>query len=169
MKLSEIADHLIAHAARCYGQGDEYIYPMIHAENDAGQAMFITTPWTNDEEKSNALEAIRILFRDNAVVRYGIITEAWMAWYGPKEVPKDGSWPITKPRERKDRIEVLNIVTADIDGNQCNRSYKIDRNGNGIPSVGGMLPLEDGFQMGRLTELLPQKGNTSCSPSSGLH
>lgn len=153
MKLTEIADQLIAHAINCYAKGDDMIAPIIHAETLDGETFVGASVWGSDEEKDKTLRTIRQIFKARNIERYVLMSEAWMAWYNPGEIV-GSNWPERRPREREDRVEVINIVGADRDGNTLHRSYAIERDDNGRPYVGAKLPEIEGYKTGTMTELL---------------
>src|SRR6187401_2070461 len=50
-----------------------------------GERVIIPAPWGDDREKDLILEAVRIAFRGLGVVRYGMLSEVWMARYDGKD------------------------------------------------------------------------------------
>ncbi|RYD68574.1 MAG: hypothetical protein EOP83_00575 [Verrucomicrobiaceae bacterium] len=65
----------------------------------------------DDEEKDAFVSAMREQFQKWGVVRYGFMSEAWVATYDKGE---DAS---LRPAERMNRVEVMTICAADKDGN----------------------------------------------------
>jgi hypothetical protein len=151
MTLEEIADQMISHAVKIYSEGNNKteVIPLIHAETTSGKAIAIVAPWDSVDAKDACLEMLKRFFLQKNVARYGLMSEAWMAYYNEGD-----DFTKRRPSQREDRIEVINIVVVDSTGNSLHRSYEIDRDDTGKPSVGKQITLPEGYATGSLLELL---------------
>jgi hypothetical protein len=150
MTLQQIAEALLAQARRCYDGGMSQVLPLCHAETANGDVHVIGLPWEGPDGKSLMLDTLRDQFEKTGIVRYGIMSEAWLAMYHPGSAP----YPEVPPSKREDRVEVISIGAADQDGNRLHVAHRIERDTSGHPSVGEVFAIPGCTTAGRMITLL---------------
>lgn len=72
-----------------------------------GKCAMAPVGWANDQERTEALQVVRDAMVLAKIVRYGVVSEAWVAKYD------DGQSRDVRPSQREDRSEVIMIVSVD--------------------------------------------------------
>lgn len=103
------ADELLAalsQFAETSFEDEGVVAPMFHAVTEDGEQMIYMTPWSDEKSKAMMLQALRKQFSERRVVRYGVVSEVWLAGYdGPASAPV-----AVMPRDRPDRQEAVVIA-----------------------------------------------------------
>ena len=123
------------------------VRPKFLAEDGLGNVMMFLADWRDERDKGAMLAALKIAFRQKGVVRYVMISEAWMA------EQKEGDERM--PSERHDRVDTLWCVGIEY-GNRSIALCKIAGVGKsrtvGSPEWDSFTNIE-----GRMAELLPER------------
>ena len=76
--------------------------PLFHAITEDGEHLLYMTPWEDGKAKAKMLKMVRAEFARKHVVRYGYVSEVWLAGY---DAP-----PRVLPSERPDRKEAVVVA-----------------------------------------------------------
>jgi hypothetical protein len=88
------------------------VLPMFDGVAADGERIIVPAPWRDEADKVAILRVVRTVFRLKGVVRYGMLSEGWMAAYDPKEM-KGSEKPKVMPRDRQDRKEAVVIAVVE--------------------------------------------------------
>lgn len=135
---------LVQHAAQIIATGDE-IAPMFVAVDRAGQSIVALTPWDGEEAKAAILDALRAKFREIGVVRYGVVSEAWMLSVAPGD-------PVIAPSKSDRRVEVVIVSAVESGSDPISVTLPIIRDPGVPPRLGE--PMRSATVGGRMTALL---------------
>jgi hypothetical protein len=124
-KLQSLADHAAAFATKMFAERGE-VQPMWIADTAGGKRMVIGAELRN---KDDVIAGLRELFREQRVVRYAAMMEAWMV-----TLP-DHKMPVSPPSEHPDRREILMIQAGDRKGRSIMLTYFILRPEHGPPQL----------------------------------
>jgi hypothetical protein len=98
------------------------VTPIWHAVPEHGDHMLIATPWSDDDEKDAAMDFLRYKFREEKVMRYVCVLEAWLVQARDPKTAFE-----IRPSTHPDRREVVRITAEDRDGSVLSGSYYILR------------------------------------------
>jgi hypothetical protein len=132
--LQELFDLAAENVKGIFEQSGE-VLPMWHVVLGNNEHTLISTPWSNEEEKTATVFALRRLFRQQRVRRFVLMVEAWVAEVRTEREVYEGP----RPSEHPDRREVLMISAEDRDGSHIGGVYYILRPEHGPPKLS---PLE---------------------------
>jgi hypothetical protein len=130
------------------------VEPMFVGIKPNGEHLICPTPWRDEAEKVALLEALRIVFKAAGVVRYGMVSEVWLARYRPEEVPA-GRQPAVLPRDRQDKAEAVMIAVVEPGRPVLTTTREVIRPWDGGPAHLGPPDTHEGFT-GRMVELLEE-------------
>lgn len=146
-RLKDLFDHAAGFARTVFIDKGE-IHPMWIAECEDGSILPIGAPMT---DKDLLVGVLRKLFREQKVVRYCSMIEAWMltAPELPESVKRGASLA-----SHPDRTEAIWISAEDKD-TQLSGYMPILRPEHGKPTLGKLELFDEGKVEGRFTKLLP--------------
>lgn len=96
---------LLSQFAETSFEDEGIVAPLFHAVTEDGEQMIYMTPWGDGKSKARILKELRKQFAKKRVVRYGVVSEVWLAGYDP-------STPMVVPSARQDRQEAVLIATV---------------------------------------------------------
>ena len=142
-KLNELMDAMEKMARETIATDEGGLMPMFHAEDKDGVGYVYVTDTFNDEDSKAAfLLMLFFKFREQKVVRYVMVSEAWAA----HQIEGD----TRMPRDRDDKREILVIGGVERDGDEftlLHRVYEIDSQ-PGSRTVAEKNEVEDGATFG---------------------
>jgi hypothetical protein len=138
-------------AARIFHDVGE-VSPIWHAVPEYGDHMLIATPWSSDDEKDIAMEFLRYKFKEENVMRFVCVLEAWAVMAGdPKTLMN------TRPSKHPDRREVIRIQAEDRDGSVLSGQFYILRPEHGPATLSRFHEDPSGMTIaGRMSGLLAE-------------
>jgi hypothetical protein len=148
--LREIFDLAQKNSKRVFLEDGELV-PIWHGvpEDPSAAQLLICSPWNGDDEKYQAIETIRDVFKQHRVVRYVFVVEAWAV------TGKDPSIMRCRPSENPDRREILRIQAEDRDGSVLSGMYYILRPEHGPATLSPFHEdPSDMLQAGRMMGML---------------
>lgn len=123
------------------------ILPMWHVVMGNDEHVLIATPWSNDDEKDAAVDALRKIFRQRQAKRLVFICEAWT-------LLARSANEISRPSEHPDRREVVSLIAEDRDGSNLAGWYFILRPEHGPPTLSPLHMSDATESAGRMVGLL---------------
>jgi hypothetical protein len=151
----DMVNHMVHSAITLFNHAGGELQPMwvLYAEN--GEVIPVVTRWENDNDKVAAVEFIKKLIKERNVIRFGFMSEVWVA-YEDKDEPSG-----IMPSERPDRKEAIMVIVEDHDGFAEFGSMEITRDSDGSPVLGQYEkkagPGVDGVITGRFFNLFEKK------------
>jgi hypothetical protein len=127
------------------------LVPVFHMLDEEGNGVVAPVIWRDEAEKSAILARLRMLMKQEGIVAYSMVSEAWAA-VQPKDW-KPGMPDGPMPSERPDRKEVVIAIAAD-KTRAISRSWDIVRGEAGSIVKLELSPLAPDRQQGRMAELL---------------
>jgi hypothetical protein len=123
--------------------------------SDGKVGMFVT-PWVDFKEKEEANQRMRLLMEKYEIMRYALITEAWMVKRkNPEGTKLAKDWKGPLPSQSPDREEIVMIVGGDLEGNCVEGMADITRDEKGKPTLGKFeLKYNEYTMEGRFVNLL---------------
>jgi hypothetical protein len=109
--LDMLIDHAYQHARTILIErrtGDQQLAPAWLTIGGDGAFTVTITPFSNDFEKDLVIAAMRKTMREQGVVAYSFVSEAWSASEPESYDPKRHGWP----KDRPDRQEVVIAVAS---------------------------------------------------------
>jgi hypothetical protein len=125
--------------------------PMFHMLDEEGNSVIAPVIWRDENEKHAILAGMKILMRQEEIVAYSMVSEAWAAVQPKDWKPSMPYGPM--PSERPDRKEVVIAIAAD-KIRAISRSWDIVRGEAGSIVKLELSPLAPDRQEGRMAELL---------------
>lgn len=120
--------------------------PTFFLEETDHSLKIVVTPWGNEAERQIMLGMLRRSMLDSGVVRYGVMSEVWVA-----SQSSDPDVNLIEPRHRSDRTEAIALIVVERDGTVLHGQRTIGRADDGSPVL---APLDrDGDAVGSLTTL----------------
>ena len=128
MTIDQLIQSGVDHARRVLiGQPGVQLTPSFVVQFKDRAPAFIETPWSSDDEKIAATEAMRIVFK-----RYRQSVHSYLFWSEAWRAHEDMKHPIgLAPRDREDREEVVMINAFDHKGGKMT-SLIIERDDKGV-------------------------------------
>lgn len=128
--LEELLDLAEAQARRVLIGTKEELTPMwlmVDAEN---RVQVVATPWRDNREKHLTVRVMRLSMREQQIVAYTLLVEAWFAVASAKEMGgKEYKGP--PPSERADRKEAVCVIGCNRAGQSLFRQWEIVRDKRG--------------------------------------
>ena len=150
LTLTDLFHVAAKNAARMFETSDDHeVLPMWHVVAGNGDNILVATPWSDDDEKDNALDAMRVIFRKHHAKRFAFITEAWIRQAASLEDASNG-----RVSEHEDRREVLMVSAEDRDGRALMGWFYILRPEHGPPKLSEFHTQPFNGQVGRMHGLL---------------
>jgi len=117
----------------------------------AGKAFMVAPGWEDNEMKARMLVELRAMFREMGVVRYAVVTEAWVA-----PLVDDPRGQVVRPGEHPSRKEVISLVAVERGGEKLSGYREILRPWDGSKPTFGPIEIHngEGAPVGRLLTLL---------------
>jgi hypothetical protein len=113
------------HARKAMIGGKTELCPIAHLVRADGNDMILGTPWRDAYEREVTYQAMRALLRDGSVVRYMLLSEAWVSKAPPGWEPGDPD-PEPLPKDSPDRTECV-IACAVERGGRTVRMWETKR------------------------------------------
>ena len=153
MSLDRLVDQALDQAKRTLiGSSTGQLVPTFLIQFKNRPPAVIATPWSNDREKTVAIQAIRAALKSarSSVVNYSFLSEAWVATQD--HPPRDGD---LLPSERETRKEWV-IVSAGDQESARMQAWEIIRDGEGrvVELKAEKTPGQEDHFEGRLFNLL---------------
>lgn len=150
MNKAQLIDYVTRASETSYEVSESPV-PVFLAVAGDGSCNVCMTPWRSEAEKVAVLERLRSLFRDQGVVRYAHVSEAWTRSFTPEEMRVRGDREVSSYDDREERLFML-VVDAD-EGTWA--AYRmIDRGPDGRAVLGPVVELPSESFEGRLCSLL---------------
>ena len=159
--LEELYDYQVKFAAFAFVRNEGFIQPMWVGQTTDDTLLPITTTWDSAEQKLEAFETVKNIFRDFEVVRYVSMLEAWMVIADKSALKEDREGLMkTRPSDHPDKQEAIIIVGED-GVKSIFGYYPIIRDKDGNPTLGEFQKQDMGgaISSGTMTDLLPIKRN----------
>ena len=143
--LKSLIEHAAQFAAMVFRDKGS-VAPMWICEQANGERFVVGSPWSSDNEKDLAVEALRVLFQQQQVVRYVNMVEAWT-------VERVGKVPPERPSLHPDRREIIAFMAESAEGESEMAVFYILRPEHG-PATLSPLQWRGGMFAGRMANLL---------------
>lgn len=99
---------------------DDTSTPSFIAEDENGETYFYATPFHNEASKAAIISVLRREFQRNKVVRYVLVTEAWVSRRKKDDLRLD-----ERPSEDPNRENVVMVAGVDKDGTILSKNARI--------------------------------------------
>jgi hypothetical protein len=121
-----------------------------------GEVGMFVTPWDDFREKEATSQKMKLLMKENDIIRYALITEAWMVERkNPDGTKLAKDWKGPLPSQSPDREEIVMIVGGDLEGHCVEGMASVTRDKEGKPILGKFELKYNKFSMeGRFVNLL---------------
>jgi len=121
--LTAMVDEVARFASECFNTTHS-LAPMFICDNSKGERLCIVPPIGNHAERELLAATLRMMFKDQGVVRYVFMCEAWTLRPGAiKDVRDLKGWIADRP----DRVEAVAISGEDDEGNTIMVLFDIKR------------------------------------------
>jgi len=124
MNLEQTIETMIRASEEMVARGEQVSTAFV-AESADGQGFVFMAPWGDGEERKHVLNAVRSAFQEKGVVRYVVISEAWLAQYRNEAAFRKSGMPSQRP-DRKEVIVAAAVETLP-EKRAVFRVYSIDR------------------------------------------
>jgi alkylated DNA nucleotide flippase Atl1 len=126
-KLEQLVEMAGTHARAVLTVLNQSVVPTWVLIDDKGKISITATSWTDEREKATCVAMMRARMREEKIVAYSVVAEAWSA-VQPK------GWKVTdphvRPSEDPQRVEI--VLALATDGKETEwRRWRIERNATG--------------------------------------